>query len=158
MNILWCVRRSFRVKSPQKINKIKKHDVPDLYRSLHRIRFYLEICLQLCVGRIWCIQTGFSFETVCQTIHLLHKTGFKPVRNHNRFFHLFSTNWNIVSNIVSRNKRENNVRDCFSNEPLKNICLILFLTNLIKYMAVFHFLKSTSNDVTDVYFNWNHTR
>ena len=24
----------------------KKHDVPDLYRSLHRIRFYLEICLQ----------------------------------------------------------------------------------------------------------------
>ena len=46
------------------------------------------------LGRIWCIQTGFSFETVCQTIHLLHKTGFKPVRNHNRFFHLFSTNWN----------------------------------------------------------------
>jgi hypothetical protein len=34
------------VKSPQKINKIKKHDVPDLYRSLHRIRFYLEFCLQ----------------------------------------------------------------------------------------------------------------
>ena len=24
----------------------KKHDVPDLYRSLHRIRFYLEFCLQ----------------------------------------------------------------------------------------------------------------
>jgi hypothetical protein len=37
------------VKSPQKINKIKKHDVPDLYRSLHRICFYLEFCLQLCV-------------------------------------------------------------------------------------------------------------
>jgi hypothetical protein len=34
------------VKSPQKINKIKKHDVPDLYRFLHRIRFYLEFCLQ----------------------------------------------------------------------------------------------------------------
>jgi hypothetical protein len=34
------------VKSPQKINKIKKHDVPDLHRSLHRIRFYLEFCLQ----------------------------------------------------------------------------------------------------------------
>ena len=34
------------MKSPQKINKIKKHDVPDLYRSLHRIRFYLEFCLQ----------------------------------------------------------------------------------------------------------------
>jgi hypothetical protein len=34
------------------------------------------------------------------------------------------------------------------------ICLILFLTNYeTKYMAVFHFLKSTSNDVTDVYFN-----
>ena len=32
-------------------------------------------------------------------------------------------------------------------------CLILFLINLAKYMAVFHFLKSTSNDVTDVYFN-----
>jgi hypothetical protein len=31
------------VKSPQKINKIKKHDVPDLHRSLHRIRFYLEL-------------------------------------------------------------------------------------------------------------------
>jgi hypothetical protein len=46
-NILWCVRWSFRVKSPQKINKIKKHDVPDLYRSLHRICFYLEFCLQL---------------------------------------------------------------------------------------------------------------
>jgi hypothetical protein len=41
-----CVRWSFRVKSPQKINKIKKHDVPDLYCSLHRIRFYLEYCLQ----------------------------------------------------------------------------------------------------------------
>jgi hypothetical protein len=25
--------------------------------------------------------------------------------------------------------------------------------NLTKYMAVLHFLKSTSNDVTDVYFN-----
>jgi hypothetical protein len=35
--------------SPQKINQIKKHDVPDLYRSLHRICFYLEFCLQLCV-------------------------------------------------------------------------------------------------------------
>ena len=34
------------MKSPQKINKIKKHDVPDLYRSLHRIRFYLEFRLQ----------------------------------------------------------------------------------------------------------------
>jgi hypothetical protein len=34
------------VKNPQKINKIKKHDVPDLYRSHHRIRFYLEFCLQ----------------------------------------------------------------------------------------------------------------
>jgi hypothetical protein len=38
------------------------------------------------------------------------------------------------------------------------VSLILFLTNLTKYMAVFHFLKSTSNDVTDVYFNWRHTR
>jgi hypothetical protein len=35
------------MKSPQKINKIKKHDVPDLNRSLHRIHFYLEICLHL---------------------------------------------------------------------------------------------------------------
>ena len=34
------------MKSPQKINKIKKHDIPNLNRSLHRIRFYLEICLQ----------------------------------------------------------------------------------------------------------------
>ena len=24
----------------------KKHDIPDLYRSLQRIRFYLEFCLQ----------------------------------------------------------------------------------------------------------------
>jgi hypothetical protein len=32
-----------------------------------------------------------------QTIHLLHKTGLKPIRNHNRFFHLFSTNWNLFS-------------------------------------------------------------
>jgi hypothetical protein len=46
LNILWCVRWSFRVKSPQKIYKIKKHDIPDLYRSLHWIRFYLEFCLQ----------------------------------------------------------------------------------------------------------------
>ena len=46
MNILWCVRWSFRVKSPQKINKIKKHEVPNLYHSLHRIRFYLEFCLK----------------------------------------------------------------------------------------------------------------
>jgi hypothetical protein len=30
----------------QKINKIKKHDIPDLHRSLHRIRFYSEFCLQ----------------------------------------------------------------------------------------------------------------
>jgi Na+/H+ antiporter NhaA len=45
-NTTCCVRWSFRVKSPQKINKIKKHDIPDLYRSLHRIRFYLEFCLQ----------------------------------------------------------------------------------------------------------------
>ena len=51
----------------------------------------------------------------------------------------------------------NNVRDCFSNEPLK-ICLILFLTNLTKYMAVFTFSNRRSNDVTDVYFNWHHTR
>ena len=46
MNILWCVRWSFQLKSPQTINEIKKHDVPDLYRSLHWIRFYLELCLQ----------------------------------------------------------------------------------------------------------------
>ena len=26
--------------------KPPKHDVPDLYRSLHRICFYLELCLQ----------------------------------------------------------------------------------------------------------------
>ena len=36
----------FSSEKPPKINKIKKHDVPDLYRSLHRIRFYLEFCLQ----------------------------------------------------------------------------------------------------------------
>jgi hypothetical protein len=30
----------------QQINKRKTHDVPDLYRSLHRILFYLEFCLQ----------------------------------------------------------------------------------------------------------------
>jgi hypothetical protein len=28
---------------------------------------------------------------------------------------------------------------------------------ILKYMAVFHFLKSTSNYVTDVYFKWRHT-
>jgi hypothetical protein len=28
---------------------------------------------------------------------------------------------------------------------------------ILKYMAVFHFLKSTSYDVTDVYFKWRHT-
>ena len=37
-------------KPPEKINKIKKHDIPDLYRSLHRIRFYLEFCLQFQQG------------------------------------------------------------------------------------------------------------
>jgi hypothetical protein len=26
--------------------KPPKHDVPDLYRTLHQIRFYLEFCLQ----------------------------------------------------------------------------------------------------------------
>jgi hypothetical protein len=29
---------------------------------------------------------------------------------------------------------------------------------ILKDMAVFHFLKSTSNYVTDVYFKWRHTR
>ena len=28
---------------------------------------------------------------------------------------------------------------------------------ILKYMTVFHFLKSMSNDVTDVYFKWRHT-
>ena len=37
----------FSSEKPQKINKIKKHDVPDLYRSLHQVCFYLEFCLQL---------------------------------------------------------------------------------------------------------------
>ena len=32
----------FSSEKPPKSNKIKKHDIPDLYRSLHRIRFYLE--------------------------------------------------------------------------------------------------------------------
>jgi hypothetical protein len=32
----------FSSEKPPKSNKIKKHDVPDLYRSLHQIRFYLE--------------------------------------------------------------------------------------------------------------------
>jgi hypothetical protein len=32
--------------TPPKLIKKKKHDVPDLYRSLHRICFYLEFCLQ----------------------------------------------------------------------------------------------------------------
>jgi hypothetical protein len=36
----------FSSENPQKINKIKQHNVPDLYRSLHRIRFHLEFCLQ----------------------------------------------------------------------------------------------------------------
>jgi hypothetical protein len=36
----------FSSEKPQKINKIKKHDIPDLYRSLHRIHFYLEFCSQ----------------------------------------------------------------------------------------------------------------
>jgi hypothetical protein len=56
---------------------------------------------------------------------------------------------------LKRNVRyivSNNVRDRFSNEPLKN-CLILFLTNLPKYMAVFTFsnrrsMMYTSIDVT----------
>jgi hypothetical protein len=39
-------RLIFSSENPPKINKIKKHDVTDLYRSLHRIRFYLEFCLQ----------------------------------------------------------------------------------------------------------------
>ena len=39
-------RMIFSSENPPKINKIKKHDVPDLYRSLHRICFYLEFCLQ----------------------------------------------------------------------------------------------------------------
>ena len=39
-------RLIFSSENPPKINRIKKHDVPDLYRSLHRIRFYLEFCLQ----------------------------------------------------------------------------------------------------------------
>jgi hypothetical protein len=29
---------------------------------------------------------------------------------------------------------------------------------ILKYMVVFHFLKSTFNYVTDVYFKWRHTR
>jgi hypothetical protein len=29
---------------------------------------------------------------------------------------------------------------------------------ILKYMEFFHFLKSTSFDVTDVYFKWRHTR
>ena len=32
-------RMIFSNENPPKINKIKKHDVPDLYRSLHRIVF-----------------------------------------------------------------------------------------------------------------------
>ena len=32
----------FSSEKPQKINKIKKHPLSD-YRSLHRIRFYLEL-------------------------------------------------------------------------------------------------------------------
>ena len=36
----------FSSENPQKINKIKQHNVPDLYRSLHRIRFHLEFFLQ----------------------------------------------------------------------------------------------------------------
>ena len=40
------------MKSTQKINKIK-HDVPDLHRSLQRIRFYLEFCLQITVPATW---------------------------------------------------------------------------------------------------------
>jgi hypothetical protein len=45
----------FRVKNPQKINKIKKHDIPVLFCSLHRIRFYLEICLQLVPATWQCV-------------------------------------------------------------------------------------------------------
>ena len=66
------------------------------------------------------------------------------------YFIFFRLGWGC--NIYSLQKRETMLVDGFSNEPLK-ICLILFLTNLTKYMAVFHFLKSKSNDVTDVYFN-----
>jgi hypothetical protein len=29
---------------------------------------------------------------------------------------------------------------------------------ILKYIVIFHFLKSTSFDVTDVYFKWRHTR
>jgi hypothetical protein len=36
----------FSSENPPKNNKIKKHDIPDLHRSLHRIRFYSEFCLQ----------------------------------------------------------------------------------------------------------------
>jgi hypothetical protein len=49
------------------INKIKKHDIPDLYRSLHRIRSYLEFCLQFrsykC-GRSWSITTELNRANV----------------------------------------------------------------------------------------------
>ena len=39
----------------------------------------------------------FQFRTVCQTIHLLHKTVFKPVRNHNRFFSFVFNKLKLVS-------------------------------------------------------------
>jgi hypothetical protein len=53
----------FSSEKPPKINKIKKHDVPDLYRSLHRICFYLEFCLQFRIWTEWRIKWQHDWET-----------------------------------------------------------------------------------------------
>ena len=46
LSVLWCVGWSFRLGGPQTIDEVGGHDVPGLCRSLHWIRFCLELCLQ----------------------------------------------------------------------------------------------------------------
>jgi hypothetical protein len=55
------------VKSPQKTNKIKKHDVPDLHRSLHRICFYLELQFRQHGFPTSVKKVNTSFKNVCRT-------------------------------------------------------------------------------------------
>ena len=77
---------------------------------------------------------------------------------------MFNENFKIVWTFYYRdlrnyrNKRETMLEIVSLMNHQKIFVWLFFLTNLTNYMTVFLFFKSTFNDVTDVYFNWRHTR
>jgi hypothetical protein len=125
------------------------------FNLLFKVVFYLFFCFF-----VFCVP--FSHSLIYYSISIYSVNDFSNMFRLNTMTFYLQSLW---KNIIIFLKSYHNIRMCH-----RYICktqiddqsqIDVQSSNrrpILKYMAVFHFLISTSNDVTAVYFKWRHTR